>query len=59
MCKVAAKVKKLFSLVKSGNKAQLLKLMSRKYGNVRDKAGRTLLHSALQYLQKDETKKNK
>ncbi|KAH9512962.1 hypothetical protein Btru_037155 [Bulinus truncatus] len=46
-----AYVMKLFTLVKFGNNNQLVKLMSRKYANARDKAGRTLLHVVIQYSQ--------
>ncbi|CAG5117737.1 unnamed protein product [Candidula unifasciata] len=47
-CKQAF-IRKLFLLVKNGDKAELVKQMSRKYVNARDKAGRTLLHYAIQY----------
>ena len=42
-------VRKLFSYAKSGNKAQFVKLMTQSYGACRDKAGRSLLHVAIQY----------
>ncbi|CAL1533057.1 unnamed protein product [Lymnaea stagnalis] len=53
-----AHVMKLFALVKTGNKAQLIKHMSRKYANARDKAGRTLLHCAIQHSQSQPVNDN-
>uniref|UniRef100_A0A2C9KRZ7 Uncharacterized protein n=2 Tax=Biomphalaria glabrata TaxID=6526 RepID=A0A2C9KRZ7_BIOGL len=50
-----AHVKKLFKLAKCGNSAQLIKLMSRKFANARDKAGRSLLHIAIQYSNGNKT----
>ncbi|XP_005110915.1 uncharacterized protein LOC101854055 [Aplysia californica] len=52
-----AVVKKLFSFVKSGNKVQLMRQMTRKYANARDKAGRSLLHFAIQHSLTDSSGK--
>ncbi|GFS26785.1 ankyrin-1-like [Elysia marginata] len=40
---------KLFSLAKSGNKTQFVKLITQNYGICRDKAGRTFLHVCVQH----------
>ncbi|GFN88632.1 ankyrin-1-like [Plakobranchus ocellatus] len=42
-------VQKLFALAQSGNKVQFTKLLTRNFGPCRDKAGRSLLHFAIQH----------